>query len=254
MRILPLPSLPAEAWIFPDAPSLSRAAAAEIARLLTDAVHRQGRATLALAGGSTPRATYAKLAALHHQGGPVVPWGDVHIFFGDERMVPTDHADSNQRMAREAFLSAVPVRPEHVHGVPTQLEPAAAARAYEAALRAVFTAGTAVPSLDLILLGLGTDGHTASLFPGTAALQERVAWVAPNWVPRLQAHRLTLTFPVLRQARELLFLVTGADKARVVREILQPTAGGPAHPAGEVRPVAGRLRWLLDEAAAAELR
>jgi 6-phosphogluconolactonase len=253
MRTLPLPALPAEAWILPDGAALSRAAADEIARLLSHAVHQRGHATVALAGGSTPKATYAELAAGQRQGTRPVPWEQVHVFLGDERMVPLDHPDSNHRMAQESLLRHVPVAADHVHPVPTHLEPAAAARAYEDTLRRTCGTDSGVPRLDLVLLGMGTDGHTASLFPGTTALEERTAWVASNWVPRLQAHRVTLTFPVLAQAGTVLFLVTGADKARVVREALQPRAGDPRHPAGQVRPVAGRLLWLLDEAAAAEL-
>jgi 6-phosphogluconolactonase len=168
-------------------------------------------------------------------------------------MVPLDHPESNHRMAQETLLRQVPVPADHVHPLPTHLEPAAAARAYEDTLRRTCGTSSGIPPLDLVLLGMGADGHTASLFPGTTALEERTAWVAPNWVPRLQVHRVTLTFPVLQQARAVLFLVTGADKARVVREALQPKAGDPRHPAGQVCPGTGRLIWLLDEAAAAEL-
>jgi 6-phosphogluconolactonase len=253
MRTIALPALPAEAWIFPDASSLSRTAADEVARILSAAVRQRGQAAMALAGGSTPRATYAELAAGHRQGTRPAPWEQVHFFFGDERMVPLEHPDSNHRMARESLLDHLPLPPGHVHAVPTEREPAAAARAYEEVLRQTCGSDAGTPRLDLVLLGMGADGHTASLFPGTTALEERSAWVAPNWVPRLQAHRVTLTFPVLQQAREVLFLVTGADKANVVREALRPRDGDPRHPAGQVRPAAGRLVWLLDEAAAAEL-
>ncbi|MFM1770849.1 MAG: hypothetical protein RJA22_3378 [Verrucomicrobiota bacterium] len=255
MRTLPLSSLPAEAWILPNPASLSRTAADAIADLLTKASTRHGQATVALAGGSTPKATYAELAAGHQAGSRSLPWGRLQIFFGDERMVPPDHPDSNHRMAQETLLRKVPVPPGQVHAVPTHLEPAAAARAYEATLRGVFGDGAAFPQFDLILLGMGGDGHTASLFPGTTALAERSAWATSNWVPRLDTHRITLTFPVLEHARNVFFLVTGADKARVVREVLQPNPGDTVHPAAQVRPAAdGRLVWILDEAAAGELR
>lgn len=230
-----------------DAAALSRAAADHITELALEAVRQRGRFVLALAGGSTPRATYAELASRP------VPWDRVHVFFSDERMVPAEHPESNCRMAREALLARVPIPAAHVHPVPTQLEPAVAARVYEEEIRAALPEDGGLPRFDLILLGLGTDGHTASLFPGTTALGEAKALVVSNWVPRLDTWRVTFTYPLLDQARAVMFLAAGADKARVVREVVRPAAGGPDHPAGRVRPEAGALTWFLDAAAAGAL-
>lgn len=234
-----------------DAEEVARAAAEEVALAAARADAARGRFTLALAGGSTPRRLYALLADARAPFRARVPWERTHVFFGDERPVPPEHPDSNYRMAREALLDRVPVA--SVHRIPG--EDPAAAEAYEDELRRFFEVppGGPPPRLDLVLLGLGEDGHTASLFPGSDALGERRRWVAAPLVARLGVHRLTLTLPVLDRAREVLFLVAGADKAEALARVLAPAAGAPALPAALVRPEAGPPRWIVDLAAAARL-
>jgi 6-phosphogluconolactonase len=233
-----------------DAAAVYRASADVFAGAAADAVARSGRFSVALAGGSTPKAVYSLLAT-DARLRTAVPWAETHVFWGDERCVPPDHGDSNYRMAREAMLSRVPVPPGQVHRVRgEEPDPAAAAAAYERELRTSFGTDTGVPRFDLVLLGLGPDGHTASLFPSTTALSERARLVVANRVEKLGAWRITLTFPVLNAARLVLFIVSGSDKAEAVRDVLQPRTDAPALPASLVRPVDGRLLWHLDDAAA----
>jgi 6-phosphogluconolactonase len=235
-----------------DPAALARAAAEEFARLAGEAVRERGAFSVALAGGSTPRRLYALLA---DEGAPfrgLVPWQRTRVFFGDERHVPPDHPDSNFRMAREALLSRVPVA--GVHRIPGELaDPGAAAAAYEADLRDAFglREGDPPPRLDLLLLGLGADGHTASLFPGNPALGEQRRWVVAPWVDRLAVHRVTLTLPVLRRARAVVFLVAGAEKAPALARVLAPAPDAPILPAALVaREAEGPVLWLVDADAA----
>jgi 6-phosphogluconolactonase len=233
-----------------DAEAVARAAAEELAGAASRAVAARGRFTLALSGGSTPRRLYALLA---DPGAPYrarVPWDRTHVFFGDERPVPPDHPESNYRMARETLLDHVPVASVHrIRG-----EDPAAADAYEAELRRFFgiAPGGAPPRLDLVLLGLGPDGHTASLFPGTAAVGETRRWVASPFVPRLGTRRVTLTLPVLDRARAVLFLVSGAEKAAALARVIGAAPGAAALPAGLVRPEGGAV-FVVDDAAASAL-
>lgn len=234
---------------FPEPAALARAAAEEVARRAEAAVAARGAFTLALAGGSTPRALYRLLA---DPGAPFrarIDWPAVHAFFGDERAVPPDSPDSNARMAREALLDHVPVG--SVHRIPGELGADEAAVRCEADLRAHF--GGATPRFDLVLLGLGSDGHTASLFPGSPALAVRDRWavVGPPGLPPM-VPRVTLTFPVLDAARAAIFLVAGADKAAPLRRLVRPPAGEEPIPAARVHPQ-GELLVLADEAAAREL-
>ena len=177
------------------------------------------------------------------------------FFWGDERHVPPTDAESNYRMADEAMLSKVPVAPGNVFRVPSENpDAAAAAEAYEQTLRKFFQTGPGqVPSLDLILLGMGPDGHTASLFPGTAALQEKSRLVVANWVEKLKASRITLTLPVLNAARCVTFLVSGTDKADALKAVLEGDAPGEQYPSKLVRPSNGKLIWLVDRAASSGL-
>ncbi len=252
--------------IAPDAAVLMRLAAEEVARRAESAVAARGGFTLALSGGSTPKGLYALLADPAEAFRARIPWRQTHVFFGDERPVPPDHPDSNYGMARATLLAKVPVPPENVHRIRAeQADPAAAALEYEQELCLAFEMGAAgtgpaetrglepgqLPRLDLVLLGLGSDGHTASLFPGTTALEERAHLVVATWVERLKTHRITLTLPVLDAARAVVFLVAGAEKAERVADVLQ--GSGAALPASRVRP-GGELIWLLDTAAAAALR
>jgi len=231
--------------VHPDVDAVAAATADRLIAAGQNAMRRRGRFTVALSGGSTPLAVCPLL---------VVPprvrqldWSRVEFLFGDERAVPPDHPDSNYRLAREALLDYLPrLRMEQVHRMHAE-EPDldAAARRYEDVLRArVAGRPGRAPAIDLIWLGMGADGHTASLFPRSAALGERRRWVMGNWAPSIEAWRMTLTYPVLNAGREVMFVVTGAEKAAAVRAI---RSGQSDLPAGRVR--ARRTRWILDAAA-----
>ena len=225
-------------------------AARRVSVLLQEAVRERGAAAMALAGGGTPRGLYRLLAAPPYDHD--IPWDRIRLFLGDERWVPADHPDSNQRMVRESLLAALPARPAFHPFPAADGDPRGAAARYAECLAAEIpeTLG-AVPRLDLILLGMGADGHTASLFPGTAILDAEET-VAAVFVPRMNSWRLSLTLPVLNAARQVLFLVNGADKAAAVAQVL---ADGPRKdlPASLVRPVDGGVEWYLDREAAARL-
>lgn len=219
MSQAPPPSTPTQPAIFvaPDVPRLVQAAAAAIAASAAAAIATRGRFRIALAGGSTPRALYPALTS-------ALDWTRTDVFFGDERAVPPDHPDSNYRMARETLLDPARVPPANVHrwrAEDPDLE--AAARDYGRALGA-----GGAPALDLVLLGLGADGHTASLFPGTSALAETERLAVAVEVPALRTRRLTLTYPVLLGAEKIAFLVTGADKAEALAAVLRPASELPA--------------------------
>jgi 6-phosphogluconolactonase len=229
-----------------DSPErLAEAAARAFVQEAARAVAERGRFAVALAGGSTPEATYEVLAR-DHAGD--VDWPNVHVFFGDERTVPPDHEDSNYRMAREALLDLVPVG--SVHRMRGELPPEEAAASYEGELMEFF--GETPPALDLVMLGIGEDGHTASLFPETPALEVTDRLVVANPVSKLDTTRLTLTAPVLSAARSVNFLVAGEGKAEALREILEGDADPRRYPAKLVRP-AGGPTWFVDRAAARSL-
>jgi 6-phosphogluconolactonase len=229
---------------------LARAAAEHIVGLASEALLARGRFAVALSGGSTPRATYALLAT--DEVASRVDWGSVHVFWGDERCVPPDHPESDYRMAREALLDRVPIPPENVHRMRAELDPAQAADDYERTLRTFF-AGQEAGRFDLVLLGMGEDGHTASLFPGTHALDERERWVVANHVNTLDAWRITLTPPILNAAAHVTFLVTGQKKSETLRRVLNGPRQPEVLPAQLIQPTSGRLTWLVDEAAASLL-
>jgi 6-phosphogluconolactonase len=238
-----------EIVIVPDAGALARSGAQHFARLAQQAVESRGRFTAALSGGSTPRGLYRLLAGEPYRS--EVPWRQVHFFWGDERCVSADDPRSNYRMAEEALLAYVPVPSENVHRVEGELAPQQAARAYGRDLEGFFC-GPHV-RLDLMLLGLGSDGHTASLFPGSAALEETtrlVAAVEAQYEDR-PACRITLTLPAINTSRHIVFLVSGSSKADILQKVLSEP-GGPL-PAQRVHPTAGALTWLIDEAAANRL-
>ncbi|MET0284715.1 MAG: 6-phosphogluconolactonase [Polyangiales bacterium] len=232
--------------VLADAAAVAAKARELVHAAAIEAVTKRGRFTLALSGGSTPKALY-KLLAEH----PELPWANIELFFGDERAVPPDHADSNARMARETLTRMSFVPEARVHRMRAELPAKEAAADYEHTLR-LFFPHTRVPHFDLILLGMGPDGHTASLFPHTAALQEQSAWVAANWVEKLASHRLTLTYPVLNAAAHVLFLIAGADKAPALQQVLEGDAPIDDYPSRGVKP-AGQLTFLVDQAAAAQL-
>jgi 6-phosphogluconolactonase len=235
----------------PGAAEVARSAAEEVVLAASRAAAARGRFTVALAGGATPRRLYALLADESAPFRGRIPWDHTHVFFGDERPVPPEHPDSNYRMAREALLDRVPAA--SVHRVPGE-DPGAAER-YEDELRRFFEvpSGGPPPRLDLLLLGLGPDGHTASLFPGSAALDERARWVVSPYVDRLGTRRTTLTLPILNRARAALFLVSGAEKAGALAQVLAPAPGAALLPAARVRPDGGGPVWIFDEAAASRL-
>ncbi len=231
---------------------LFQAAAEEVLRIATDAVAKRGRFTMALSGGSTPKNLYTLIAA---NASAALPWAQMFFFWGDERHVPPDDPDSNYRMAKEALLSKVPIPPGNIFPILAENQDAvAAADAYEQTVRKFFALPPGeFPRFDLILLGMGPDGHTASLFPETAALQEESRLVVANWVEKLKTSRITLTLPVLNAARCVAFLVSGADKAAVLHEVLEGSAPAEKYPSKLVQPTNGKLIWFLDRAAASQL-
>ncbi|MBZ5506840.1 MAG: 6-phosphogluconolactonase [Acidobacteriia bacterium] len=238
-----------EIKIVPDNATLNRVAAQEFQRLAESAVKERGCFSVALSGGNTPRSVYSLLAEQYK----TLPWDRIHIFFGDERHVPPEHPDSNFRMASESLLSRVPIPEQNVHRIHAELEAAAAAQEYEQQVREFFhLMNIDWPRFDLVFLGLGDDGHTASLFPGSAALSETSRRVAANWVEKFQCFRLTFTFPVLNHAAEVVFLVSGAAKAEILNDVLKPAP--KKYPAQSVHPEDGRLLWLADQDAASLLQ
>jgi 6-phosphogluconolactonase len=240
-----------EVRVFDDTTGLIQATADEIARAAREAVDARGRFAWALAGGSTPRDVYRLLA-----GDPYrerMPWNAIHFFWGDERHVPPDHPDSNFRMAREAMLDAVPVPAENIHRVMAE-EPDAqrAAAEYESTLRSFFALASGEwPVFDLIQLGLGKEGHTASLFPGGAAIHERERLVVAPWVEAQSTFRITFTPPVLNHARRTLFLVSGEEKAEALHAVLEGAREPDLYPAQIVE---GNCLWMVDRAAAQLLK
>ncbi len=238
--------------VLPDPSTLAAEAAVHFAQLAQETVAEGRRFAVALSGGSTPRAAYALLASppLRDQ----VPWPKVHLFWGDERCVPPHDLQSNYRMAREALLDHIPIPENNVHRIRAERRPEVAARAYEKEIRQFYHCpAPKIPRFDLVFLGLGTDGHTASLFPDTAALDETDRLAVANYVPQQDAWRVTLTFSVLNAASHVIFLVAGEGKAARVRDILGATTSTPRFPAQRIQPAAGVLTWLVDRAAAAKL-
>ena len=235
--------------ILPDPAALADAAARYVVEQARAAIDARGRFSLTLSGGSTPRDLHLRLASppLKDQ----VDWPRVHIFFGDERCVPPDDPRSNYRMAEETLLSKVPIPAENIHRMRGELPPKEAAEDYQRELKAFF--GSDAPRLDLVLLGMGDNGHTASLFPGLTAVHEQERWVVAEYVAEVGMWRITLTPAVLNLARVTLFLVAGANKADMLRRVLEEPYDPSALPAQVVRPLEGDVVWMVDAAAAARL-
>ncbi len=229
--------------IAPDAESLAEAAAARVVAIASEAIAQRGRFVLALAGGSTPRTTYRLLA---RAGQGAIDWSSVELFFGDERCVPPDDRDSNYRMAREELIDSVGLPADRVHRIKGEIRPQEAAASYEKELRDVLGENG---RFDLILLGLGADGHTASLFPGAEAVGEKARDAVAVYVEKLDAWRVTLTLPIINQARHVIFLVSGAAKA----DALARVEAGEDLPAAMVQPATGTLTWLVDREAAGDV-
>src|SRR5271166_763614 len=236
--------------VLANATDLFHAAAEEFVRAARTAVGAQGRFTVALSGGSTPKALYCLLAASYAD----FAWDRVFLFFGDERHVPPTDPQSNYRMVHESLLTKITIPAENVFRVPAENpDAAAAATEYEAQLHRFFKLRPGeFPRFDLVLLGMGPDGHTASLFPDSPALNEESRLVVANWVAKFNTHRITFTFPVLNHAAEVMFMASGADKADMVHQVLE-AKNMPPLPSQRVQPAAGKLLWMLDEAAAANI-
>jgi len=243
--------------VLPTAAALAGAAAELVAGAAARAIDADGRFVMALSGGSTPRATFEQLAreplASH------VQWSRVQVIWGDERCVPPGDAESNYRMARETLLDHVPVPAANIHRIRGEDDPASAAESYERELRTLLRTPEGAPSLesgrriDLALLGLGDNGHTASIFPHSRALDEHERWAMAECVDASPPWRVTLTAPLLDAAASVLFLVSGAGKAEVLKEVVEGPPRPRELPAQLIVPVSGSLRWLVDAAAAAKL-
>ena len=238
--------------VFPTLERLARAAAGQFVHVASQAIAANGTFSVALSGGSTPRPVYSRLAS--EAFAKRVDWANVHVFWGDERCVPPDDPQSNYRMARDALLDAVPLPRENIHRIRGEDKPESAAAAYERELRTFFGTGpdgkTPATGFDLIFLGMGDDGHTASLFPGSPAVRETVRWVSAQYVEAASMWRITLTPVIINAARNITFLVSGGDKAQRLRDVLEGPEQPEVLPAQAIKPVQGRLLWLVDEAAA----
>lgn len=247
---MPNMNQPREIRVLPDVTALNRAAADEFIRCAREAIAARGRFAVALSGGSTPKAIYGLLAADQADPARRLPWDKIHLFFGDERHVPPTDAESNYRMASESLLSNIPVPPENVHRVLAELDAKIAASRYQEELQNFFhPAPGAWPRFDLIMLGMGPDGHTASLFPDSPALTENSKIVAANWVEKFNCYRITVTFPVLNAGQLVMFLISGAGKAEMLKDVLQ-SSSQLKYPCQRVQPVNGRLLWMVDQPAA----
>jgi 6-phosphogluconolactonase len=242
---------PAKLEVFSDHEALSHAAASRFADASRESITSKGTFTVALSGGSTPRGLYLLLGSEYYSR--TIDWLHVHIFWADERCVPRDDEQSNFKLALDTFLTAVPIPDENVHGIKGEGLSDDDAKEYEAALREFF-GESALPAFDLILLGLGEDGHTASLFPDSPALAEKehVAVAVHKQPPELD--RITLTLPVLNNALRIIFLVSGSAKAHILRGVLEDPETEGKYPAGLVHPTRGSLTWLVDKTAAALLQ
>lgn len=236
-----------EVHIFNSAEDLAEFAAEHIVAVIREAIRQEGRASMALSGGTTPGRTYEKIAEISPGR---VAWGRVHLFWGDERCVPPDDTRSNFRLAYRSLISRIPVPRGNVHRMRGELLPQEGAQDYERELRAYF-GNRSLPSFDLLLLGLGADGHTASLFPGSPQISKASGWVTE--ARKGGVERLTLTLPVINESRSVLFIVTGPEKAKAVAGSVSSTEGTVALPASMVRPRLGSVSWFLDAASASLL-
>jgi 6-phosphogluconolactonase len=235
--------------IFQTTAQLGQTAAELLADAAAQAVTERGRFTVAISGGSLPGIIAPPLLAEPLRSR--LPWAACHLFFADERCVPLDHPDSNYRLVREQLLAHAPIPPAQIHPINPALSPEAAAADYADQLRHTFGDAPTPPRFDALLLGMGPDGHTASLFPGHSLLTEQSRWVAAiTNSPKPPPERITLTLPLLNAGRQVIFIATGSSKAERLPQVLQPES---TLPAGMVRPAAGQLHWLVDAAAAVNL-
>lgn len=240
--------------IFPNTEYLARSAAEIFIQLAEESIAEHGVFRVSLSGGSTPVSLYALLAS--EPFSERVDWSRVHFFWGDERCVPPDHPDSNFYRAKQTLFEQVPVPESNIFRIPAELRPEQAAELYEEVLLRYFSKVEeedirSRARFDLVLLGMGDDGHTASLFPGTPAIHEQVRWVAAQWVDKLAAFRITLTPAILNRAAHVLFLVSGEGKSYTLQRVVYGSYQPDRYPAQVIRPEAGEVRWLVDELAAA---
>ena len=241
-------------YVEPDAQALARRAAQYFVEMAGEAVAGRGRARIAISGGSTPKATFQLLADPDQPWRSRMPWENLDLYWVDERAVPPEAAESNYRMTREALLDHVPLHPEQIHRIEGELEPELAAARYETELRNTFRLeGAEFPRFDLVALGMGDDGHTASLFPHTEAIHEVSRLVTANHVPQKDTWRITLTWPVIDRASSVFFLIAGEDKAQVLKEVLTGPRDPERLPSQLIWPASGILTLILDKAAAALL-
>jgi len=241
-------------YVEPDAAALAAHAARHFVEMAEEAVAARGRARIAISGGSTPKAAFQLLGDPAQPWRARMPWDRLDLYWVDERSVPPDDPDSNYRMTREALLDRAPLKPEQIHRMEGELDPEAAAARYESELRNTFRLeGAETPTFDLVALGMGPDGHTASLFPHTEALSEIGRLVVANHVQNKDAWRVTLTWPVINHGRSVFFLIAGEDKAAVVREVFMGPRDAERLPSQLIRPASGILTLILDKAAAALL-
>ena len=237
--------------VCPEVNEVTRAAAELFSKTVAAAVHARGQARVAISGGSTPKSVFALLAREYVDK---IAWEQVQLFWVDERCVPPTDADSNFGMTKAAMLDKVPLPAANVHRMEGELDPEEAAARYEAEIRNTLRLeGAETPTFDLVLLGLGPDGHTASLFPHTEGLHELARICLANHVPQKDTWRLTLTWPVITQGREVVFLIEGREKAAVLKTVFTGAYEPEQYPAQLIRPASGRLTLLLDQAAAAQL-
>ena len=237
-------------WVYADPEALCHAAAGIWVEQAQQAINARGRFSVVLSGGHTPQRMYELLAQSPLRDR--VAWGQVHVFWGDERCVPPDDSRSNERMARQALLDLVPIPPEQIHPIRCAQSPQEAAEQYETVLRTFFK--DQEPRFDLVLLGLGENGHTASLFPGTSVLDDQEHWAAEVYVAEQDLYRVTLTAPLINQAMLVAFLITGSAKASVLQQVLEGPFDPHRLPAQLIRPTHGNLYWLIDQDAGSLIR
>lgn len=238
-----------ELHIFKDADQLSKEAAKWIADCISATLQTKDRFTLVLSGGSTPKKLHMLLAASPYK--EQIDWSRVHIFWGDERAVPFEDERNNARMAYDTLLNHVPVAPSHIHVMRTDMDPENSASEYERLLRRYFD--ETGPTFDLVLLGMGDDGHTLSLFPGTAVIYEETKWATAYFLKAQSMYRITLTAPVVNRAAKVAFLATGPGKAAALKEVIEGDYLPDTYPSQVIDPIEGELHWFVDEAAAARL-
>ena len=239
-----------ELHVYKNPDELSHAVADWIAKSISDTLKRQDRFTIALSGGSTPKALHKLLAASPYK--EEIDWSKLHVFWGDERAVPFSDDRNNAKMAFETLLNFVPIPPYHIHVMRTDIAPEQSAVEYEAILHMYFD--NTATSFDLVLLGMGDDGHTLSLFPGTDAVHEERAWTIAYFLKAQDMYRITLTKTIVNRSARIAFLTTGTGKAHALKEVQQGAYNPDLYPSQEIKPVKGELHWFVDEAAAAGLK